>query len=424
MATDIKNRKGLRVAIAVLWLAALGSSFFLWVVLEAGGTRQADAESSPSIELPGSYYRHVFSLGEGRGSVVAEYGGESGLLSLRHTPPDGSVRASHWSGDVGFALSGVSALPGEPLTLLLRGRGELVDGKRAQVHALLPVDLPLVEPEVVSARDHKLSSRSGCRHRKSASLSSEFLAASQQIGAETVQGLPPDHTESVEVTSVRELLVHRASEVGSGESQVAMASRIVVRGRVVAPSGNCKVAIEVGQVGRENASFAVALSVDGGDLFEPQFVTKAVEAFPPGFAGASDDDEARQVYHVLVSIPEDSSEFELRVNHDFVIQPKGRVWSWYYCSQDFGRQASIAGGYEAIILWNRPIARGDAVKTVPPTDGVFSVEWIDDPREWLYQESVAPEVAEGIVAGFRASVGASHPAATVHYIPVLEARGR
>lgn len=115
--------------------------FYVQMQLEYSASRY-EAATPEDPGYPRHFYKS-FSLGE-RGSLVAEYGGPTNNLFLRHTPPDGRTLISFCDVDVGFLPSNVEFRTDAPERVVLFRKEQDSDGNPKDVmRAQIPITLPL-----------------------------------------------------------------------------------------------------------------------------------------------------------------------------------------------------------------------------------------------------------------------------------------
>lgn len=249
-----------------------------------------------------------------------------------------------------------------------------------------------------------------------ADLGEELKAIRSAIGAglEVGRGLPDDHSALSRVDEIDEILAYRVLDRSpSGSWWVEATSLLTLVGEALADGAS--VNIELGQFS-ENEEFDVFCSIDGGDEFPVDASPYWEDAIPSQLADALGY-PASQVAHVSVGLPAGTDHFEITVVH-LERRPVGPLQSWYFGAQDFGRQAQLKDGYEAFVLWNRPLDRR-GIEGFGGPSGDLALEEISWREVPLGRHSEWRERLTGL-EGFHAKAAGGAGFAIVQYTVDLE----
>lgn len=418
--------------ISVCWALSLCSLTILWLIIGKGKLpADPDAIANTGASTVG-YRREVLQLDD-RGTLVAEFADEGRGLFLRHVPRSGDQDISSSSVELDFLLADVRMVEGESNLLQLSGWERAGNGGApTQVTARLALELPLgdelrVLPGLSGANNRggtAMNSQSECPRQDRVPNNEDFLAASQRVGAELVQGLPPSHVGEVEITYVQEFSAHLADVFPGPDDMFRVRGRHVLKMSGVALTRDAtKVWAELGQFRENGVRFQVELTVDGERVQNPSFEATPKLAFPDSYSKAMGATSPKFVYHFSVGIPEETEQFLIRVSYETEGREQSTgVHSWYYGVEDFGRQQRVSGGYEATVIWNSPLLT-ELTQTVPV---IGSSKLLLEERTFLGSEYSELDGFgdEDQWWGFTATATADCPMAAVHYVPDLSSGGR
>ncbi len=239
-------------------------------------------------------------------------------------------------------------------------------------------------------------------------LEQEYDTRLMLDGVEAVRGLPPPHSEGVQVQHVTELVYARPDDANEPTSNWRVLHRLMLTGTCPV-DGQAIVSLEVGVFANKGQPFTATFGSRGSDCRKPAREAQSPIPKPailPNSAFSktalsdtplSSPSSSGWIYHLSYEIPRGDSNFDLSVEYETEAPVLSNVKSWYFTAEDFGRQAGLPDGYVAILAREGGIPLESVMSTSPngPAPSVRALT-SDDRATMAASFGLEPSRFEGI----------------------------